>query len=85
MVLRIDLVIMSVLNALMLQVFFFFFPAPAVTRLWQDFPERLMAWAGCFNDLFDVPSLKGVDLLTVHTDRLLIERYHHLSHQSRGS
>lgn len=78
-VLRIDFVIMTALNTL----YTASFPAPAVTLVWRDLAERLMAWAGCFNDLFDVPSSKGVDLLTVHTDRLLIERYHHLSHQSR--
>lgn len=41
------------------------FSAPAVTQGWQAHAERLMAWAGQFNNrLFDVSSLRGADLLT---------------------
>lgn len=58
-----DFVTLAVFN--MPTVAGFFFSAPAVTRGCQAYAERLMTWAGRLNNrLFDVSSMKGVDLLT---------------------
>ena len=61
MIVHIDFVIFPVFNTLTVAGF----SAPVVTQGWQAHAERLMAWAGRFNNrLFDMSSLKGADLLT---------------------